>query len=40
MSWISKLFKTKDRTSEHGNIIYQREVTVNDLFWALDDGVR
>lgn len=32
MSWFTKLFKKKDRTPEHGEIIYQRNLTLNDMF--------
>ena len=34
MSWITKLFKREDRTPEHGEIIYQRNLTLNDMFLA------
>lgn len=32
MSWISKLFKREDRTPEHGEIIYQHKLTLNNMF--------
>jgi hypothetical protein len=32
MSWITKLFKREDRTPEHGEIIYHRKLTLNDVF--------
>ena len=32
MSWFTKLFKRKGRTPEHGEIIYQRNLTLNDMF--------
>lgn len=32
MNWITKLFKREDRTPEHGEIIYQRNLTLNDMF--------
>ena len=32
MNWITKLFKREDRTPEHGEIIYQRKLTLNDMF--------
>lgn len=32
MSWFTKLFKKEDRTPEHGEIIYQRNLTLNDMF--------
>ena len=32
MNWITKLFKREDRTPEHGEIIYQHELTLNDMF--------
>ena len=34
MNWITKLFKREDRTAEHGEIIYQRELGLNDMFLA------
>lgn len=32
MNWITKLFKREDRTPEHGEIIYQHKLTLNDMF--------
>ena len=32
MSWITKLFKREDRTPEHGEIIYQHKLTLNNMF--------
>ena len=32
MSWFTKFFKKEDRTPEHGEIIYQRNLTLNDMF--------
>ena len=32
MSWFTKLFKREDRTPEHGEIICQRKLTLNDMF--------
>ena len=32
MSWISKLFKKEERAPEHREIIYKRELTVNNQF--------
>lgn len=32
MNWIAKLFRREDRTPEHGEIIYQRNLTLNDMF--------
>lgn len=34
MSWITKLFKREDRTPEHGEIIYKRNLTLNHMFLA------
>lgn len=32
MSWISKLFKKEEHTSEHGEIIYQHKLTLNGMY--------
>ena len=32
MSWISKLFKKEERAPEHGEIIYQHKLTLNNMF--------
>lgn len=32
MNWITKFFKKKDHTPEHGEIIYKRELTLNNQF--------
>ena len=32
MNWITKLFRREDRTPEHGEIIYQRNLTLNDMY--------
>lgn len=37
MSWITKLFKREDRTPEREEIIYQRELTLNNMFLGSGD---
>ena len=37
MSWITKLFKREDRTPEREEIIYQRELTLNNMFLGPDN---